>query len=252
MWGVGRATARKLDARGVKTARGLRDLDDAWVRKHLHTVGLRTVYELRGVSCIPLSRAPRARKTLMRSRTFGAPVGEKRAMREALSTHASAACATLRDEGLAAKAVQIFYHTGRHGPGPHRSVSLALPLAVPTSCTDTILGAVHALLAQSWDARDARGRPFRYKKAGIMLLDLAPSAEAQADLFAPRSPERQKLFETVDALNRRFAGPAMSPALFLAATHLRRPGAPPAWQTQRNHISPRYTTVRADLPVLTV
>ncbi|WP_218827642.1 Y-family DNA polymerase [Rubricoccus marinus] len=252
VWGVGRATARKLDARGVKTARQLRDLSDAWVRKHLHTVGMRTVYELRGVSCIPLERAPRPRRTLMRSRSFGTPVTEPLALREALSTHASAACATLREEGLAAKAVQIFYHTGRHGPGPHRSASLALPLATPTSCTDAILSAVHALLAQSWASGDARGTPFRYKKAGVMLLDLAPSAEAQADLFSPRSPERQRLFETMDALNRRYAQPAMSPAVFLAATHLRRPGAARAWETQRNHTSPRYTTVRADLPTVRV
>ena len=88
-----------------------------------------------------------------------------------------------------------------------------------------------------------------------MLLDLAPSAEAQADLFAPAAPERQRLFEAVDALNRRFAAPASgaaTPAVFPAATHLRRPGAPRPWLTQRNHASPRYTTVRAELPAVRV
>lgn len=248
VWGVGRATARKLAARGVRTALHLRDLPDAWVRKTLHTVGMRTVYELRGVSCIPLERGPQARHTLLRSRSFGAPVTEPLAMREALSVHASAACATLREEGLAARAVQVFYHTGRHGPGPHRSASLGSPLARATSCTGDVVSAVRRLLDASWEAADALGRPYRYKKAGVMLLDLTASDESQADLFVPQRPERQRLYDAMDALNRRFTAPGAPPAVAVAAARLQPPAQAPAWARRRDHLSPAYTTRLADLP----
>ena len=187
VWGVGRATAQKLESRGARTARDLRDLPDAWVRKVLHTVGMRTVYELRGVSCLPFGREPRPRRTLMRSRSFGLAVTDPTSMREALATHASAACRTLREDGLAAQAVQIFYRTGRHGSGAHRSVSLGASLNVPTAATAEVIAATHRLLAHSWASRDGEGRPFRYKKAGVMLLDLCPD-DAQTHLFVPRQP----------------------------------------------------------------
>ena len=171
-------------------------------------------------------------------------------MREALATHASHACRTLRDEGLAARAVQVFYHTGRHGNGPHRSASLGLPLTPATNATDRVVAATHALLARSWAARDAAGRPFRYKKAGVMLLDLCP-ADAQADLFAPVRPERQHLYAAMDALNRRF-GRHEAPAVQVASAHLRAPGIAPAWATVCEASSPAYTTRLGDLPTVAV
>ena len=246
VWGVGRATARKLDARGAKTARDLRDLSDAWVRKVLHTVGMRTVYELRGVSCLPLERAPRPRHTIMRSRSFGQAVTDPTSMREALATHASAACRTLRDEGLAAQAVQIFYRTGKHERDAERSVSLGTPLPSPTSSTAEVVRATRQLLAHSWASRDGTGRPFRYKKAGVMLLDLCPD-DAQTHLFAPRQPEQHALYAAMDALNRRF-GRRGTPAVALASTHLRRSGTAARWRTTREHASPAYTTRLDSLP----
>ncbi|HIG74823.1 MAG TPA: Y-family DNA polymerase [Bacteroidetes bacterium] len=248
VWGIGGASRRKLETRGVTTARQLRDAPDAWVRKTLHTVGMRTVYELRGVSCLPLERAPTPRRTMLRSRSFGTPVTDPTAMREALATHASAACRTLRDEGLAAQAVQVFYHTGRHGEGAHRSVSLGTPLRSPTNATADVVAATRYLLEQSWASRDAAGRPFRYKKAGVMLLDLVP-ADAQADLFAPQRPEHQRLYAALDALNRQF-GRHGAPAVSIASTQLRAPGTATRWRTVCEHASPAYTTRFDHLPAL--
>ena len=248
VWGVGARTAAKLEARGIRTALALRDAPDAWVRQRLHTVGMRTVYELRGVSCLPLARAPAPRKTLMRSRSFGRAVTCPREMREALATHATHACRTLREEGLVARAVQVFYRTGRHGAGPHRSASLGTPLAQPTAGTAEVVAATHRLLSHSWAAADAHGRPFRYKKAGVMLLDLA-SSDAQTHLFQPRRPERQRLDAAVDALNRRF-GRREAPAVGVASARLGPPGEAPAWRTVRERASPAYTTRFSDLPAV--
>src|SRR3954462_502129 len=54
VWGIGPASARKLQAMGVESAADLRDLDPRPVRQALTVVGERIVYELRGVSCLAL------------------------------------------------------------------------------------------------------------------------------------------------------------------------------------------------------
>ena len=250
VWGVGHRSERKLEAAGVRTALDLADAHDAWVRKTLRVVGLRTAMELRGVSCIPVDRAPPPRRTLLRSRSFGTAVSEPGAMREALSTHAAKACETLRREGLAARAVQVFYRTGHADQrGPHRSVALGAGLPAATAATTDVVRACHRLLRATWAARDPAGRPYRYRKAGVMLLDLAPADLAQADLFRPRAPERERLWEAADRLNHRYA-PASggAPSVFVAAQGTRGAGAP--WHLRSEHRSPAYTTRWPDLPRL--
>ncbi|MEM1055473.1 MAG: Y-family DNA polymerase [Bacteroidota bacterium] len=247
VWGVGHRTEAKLTARGFHTARDLRDAPDAWVRKTLHTVGMRTVYELRGVSCLPLERAPRPRHTLLRSRSFGAAVTDPTVMREALATHASAACRTLRAEGLAARRLQVLYRTGRHGTGPGHSVSLGTTFETPVSSTAEIVAATRRLLERSWRSHDHGGRPLRYKKAGILLVDLCQAS--QTDLFGPGRSTETRLYRAVDVLNRRF-GRREKPAVQVASTHLRLPGERPAWAGARVHCSPAYTTRWDSLPVV--
>lgn len=43
-----------LGKRRVETALELKNCPDTWVRKHLTIKGLRLVWELRGISCLPL------------------------------------------------------------------------------------------------------------------------------------------------------------------------------------------------------
>ena len=252
VWGVGRATAAKLHAHGAPTARHFRDLPDAWVRQHLHTAGLRTAYELRGVSCIPMARTPPPRRTLMRSRSFGRRVTRKAEMREALAMHATKACETLRAEGLVARAVQVFYHTARHGPDPQHRAAAAAPLPLPTARTADVAAAARRLLDATWPAR-----PYRFAKAGLMLLDLAPADRAQGDLFVPERPAQARLDDAVDRLNRRFGrSVARRPHVFLASTGLAGAATPRtetghAWSMRREHASPAYTTRWAELPRVT-
>src|SRR5690606_29184857 len=112
VWGVGRAYGRKLPVAGITTAAALRDADDAWIRKTLRVAGLRTALELRGLSCLPLEKAEPTRKSIVRSRSFSRPVTSLEEMKQAVATHAARACEKLRGEGLGARAVQVFFHTG--------------------------------------------------------------------------------------------------------------------------------------------
>lgn len=248
VWGVGRRHGARLVAAGVDTARALRDRPDAWVRQRMHTPGLRTVYELRGTACI-VERGPRPRRSIARSRSFSRAVTDLRDLREALAVHAEDACERLRREGMAARAVQVFFRTGRNASrGPHRSASRAAALAVATNDTAAVTAVTHRLLREAWDGSQA----FPYRKAGVMLLDLLPAASVPPDLFVRRSPERAALAAAVDALNVRFGTSAAGrPPVYVAAAG---PGdgadteTGHDWAMRQSRLSPFYSTRPADLP----
>lgn len=119
VWGLARRSAARLPAE-AQTAGRFAALPDQTIRRRLGVVGLRTAYELRGVSCLPLERAPTPRHSLVRSRSFGQPVTSVAALREATATHAARAAEKLRAEGLAARAVGAFVSTkgDRGWPAP--------------------------------------------------------------------------------------------------------------------------------------
>jgi DNA polymerase V len=75
---------------------------------------------------------------------------------------------------------------------------------------------------------------FQYKKAGVMLLDLAPADAIQGGLFdRPDSSRAQARMRVLDHLNRRFGRDTVS----YAAAGIARP-----WKMQRGSLSPRYST----------
>jgi DNA polymerase V len=62
VWGIGSASAAKLAKIGVQTAADLAALDPDNARALLTVTGGRTVYELRGISCMPLELMEPTRK----------------------------------------------------------------------------------------------------------------------------------------------------------------------------------------------
>ena len=58
IWGIGPGYSKRLKTHDIQTALQLRDANDRWVRQQLGVVGLRIVWELRGISCLPLELCP--------------------------------------------------------------------------------------------------------------------------------------------------------------------------------------------------
>ena len=74
----------------------------------------------------------------------------------------------------------------------------------------------------------------RYKKAGVVCLDLHPAASVQVGLFhAPDTPVRQELMASLDALNRRYGRGTVA---YEAA------GTRQGWALRSDQRSPAYTT----------
>ena len=73
-----------------------------------------------------------------------------------------------------------------------------MQLPVATSDSAKLIRAALTGLAALWRPR------YRYKKAGIMLLDLHPASRVQEGLFDKRDDARRTtLMRTLDSLNRR-------------------------------------------------
>lgn len=236
LWGVGHKTEAKLIERGITTAADLRDSAYDDILAMFGVTLARTVRELQGHSCIELEEVQPDRKQIIVSRSFGARVEDHEAVAQAAATFAEIACEKLRKKGLMASALTTFVHTDMFRPElrqHHPSRTSTLPAA--TSDTRAVLYVVRQHI------RHMLREGFAYKKAGVVLLDLAQPQSLQTDLFQPATVGDDRLMDTVDRINRRFGRGAVG----LGSTRKRET---PAWAMRQKSLSPRYTTAVADLP----
>lgn len=243
LWGVGRASLRKLEAMGVDTVADLRDLDPRPVRKALTVVGERMIHELRGRSCLPLEMVPARRKGCAVTRSFSWRIEDRASLEQAVAAHATRLGEKLRREGLATSHVTVFYHTSEHDRGdPQRSVSTCVSL--PEASNDTLVlikAALHGV-ARTW--REQPERPWRFSKAGVVTVDLLPLGVTPRALIGRLDRERSgPLMAAMDACNTRFGRGAVVPAR--AGLEAKR-----AWSTKFEMRTPRYTTQVGELPVV--
>ena len=71
VWGIGGASVAKLAKLGIQTAADLAALEPDDARALMTVTGGRTVYELRGISCMPLELMEPTRKGIAVTRSFG-------------------------------------------------------------------------------------------------------------------------------------------------------------------------------------
>ena len=239
VWGIGRRSARFLAACGVRTALDLKHRPDDWVRRNLTVTGLRTVLELRQIPCIALEDAPPPARSLVCSRSFGTRVESLTSLEEAVSAYVQRAAEKLRRKGLVAGAVQVFLETNRFQPDPQYSASRGRALPAPTADTLVLHGPALQLL------REIHKPGYKYQKAGVILLDLAPAGRRQLSFLEPSGEDkarRDALMRVMDRVNTAYGRGALT----LAASGL----GTKEWHMRQERRSPRYTTSWAELPVV--
>jgi DNA polymerase V len=234
LWGVAGRLAARLKAIGINTPLELKHGDPRLIRERLGIVTLRLALELRGVLCLGLEREIPDRKSIMATRSFGRPVTRLAELREAVASYTARAAEKLRRQHLATAHLMVFVETNRFKPDEaQHCASRTVHLPVATSDSGKLIGAALAGLASI-----VRGG-YRYKKAGVVLLDLHPAARVQEGLLDKAdSPRRVALMRTVDRLNLRFGRDTVS----FAVTGRRRP-----WKLRREFLSPCYTTAWDEL-----
>lgn len=237
VWGIGKASAEKLTGRGVADALALREVEDAWVRRHLGLGGLKTVMELRGVSCHDAESQPVPRQSCTVSRSFGHPTGRLDDLQDALVAFAGRAAEKIRAEKLVASALTVYAVTNRFRRDvPQHTLTATARLPVPTADSQRIVRAATAALERAWV-----DGPWAFTKAGILLADLMAEDAVPRDLFSPAPDHRScGLMRAMDALNRRFGRGTAGFGLVPEEA---------AWKSRQEWRTPDYTSRWSDIPV---
>ena len=228
VWGVGRKMSVRLAEHGIRTVQDLRSAHTATLRADFGVVIEKTQRELQGLACIDVQEIAPHKKQIVSSRSFGQSVREVAVLKDAMSTFVANACVKLRAQGSQAALIQVFLQTHRFRQDlPQYNPSFTLPLPQPTH---------DSLVVNRW-ADYLVGRLFRpgyeYKKAGIMLGDITPSGQCQADWLEPKPATDSALMDALDGLNQRFGR---------GTVKVSTQGALTGWQMRQERKSPSYTT----------
>jgi DNA polymerase V len=239
IWGIGNRLAERLVTVGVTTALDLKQLDIEVARRLLTVVGQRIVLELRGVNCLPLEEIALAKQNICTAKSFGMPLETLEQLQAPLASYVSRVAEKLRGQGSVAGRIQIFLETNPFQPQePQYANSAGLTLLSPSNFTPDLVTAGMQLLKRIY-------RPgYRYKRVGVMLLDLGSSQVIQASFDEPPpelSEKRRRAMSVLDVVNQGFGRGALRVGSAAAPD--------PAWKMRQTRLSPRWTTRWADLPV---
>ena len=239
VWGIGGRWAARLKGLGIETVADLQRADHTTLLRRFNVVLARTAMELNGTPCLPLEESPPPRQQIIASRSFGIPVTDPAMLREAVAFHTARAAARLRREGLVAEVIQVLIATNPFKPGePQYQPSCCVPLPCPTADSGRLLQAALAGL------RHIHRDGYRYKRAGVVLLELSQVGTRTGDLFAPATAgtteRRQALLAVLDGVNQRWGRGTLR---FLAE------GLSQPWTMRRERMTPGYTTDWQGLPV---
>ncbi|MDR1163134.1 MAG: Y-family DNA polymerase [Candidatus Accumulibacter sp.] len=227
LWGIGRKLGEKLLEQRIRTVFDLHEADPASMRRRFGVTVERIVHELHGIPCLEFEEIAPAQRQILRSRSFAEEVSDLDEIKAAVTRHAHSAAAALRQQDALASCVGVTIQTSRFKAERHFGWDIS-SLVAPTSDT-LVLSAAAVRLAE---------RIFlpgmKYKKAGVVLLELSNASTHTGDFFNPGDSARSRaLMRTIDSINVRYGGDAVKSAAELVGTK---------WHTRRDRLSPCYTT----------
>lgn len=199
VWGVGRQFTKLLNKHNIKTAMQLTQAPDAWIRKEMSVVGLRTVHELRGIPCIDLELHRPDKKNICNSRSFGSLTQDIEVLKEATANFAARCAESLRRQKSCAKLLTVFVTTNRFRTQDNQYVnSKVVELPTASNSTPELIHYAHEGLKTIF-------RPgFNYKKAGIIVSGIVPSNQLQQSFFDTIDRTKHaKLMNVMDQLNSK-------------------------------------------------
>ncbi len=235
IWGIGRRLARRLSIMGVKTAYDFTQLNLSWVRKHMTVTGERTWRELHGEPCIQMETGEPEKHSILVSRSFGKKTEDLSIIKEATATYACMATTKLRKQKSCAKSLLVFLETDpyreelSHG---NQHTILTMPVA-----TNSSMEIVH-YVSEGLERIYLPG--IKYKKSGVMLMDITSNSSIQMNCWDKIDREKHKrLMEVLDKTNDRYGRNTLK----LAAL-----GDGKEWKIKQERLSPSYTTRLSDFP----
>ena len=200
VWGIGRRYAEKLHALGCQTAYDFACHHKTWVRQTFNNINIvRTWQELNGEDVVPNEELAK-KKSICTSRSFNGMINDKDTLLTHIANYASRCAEKLRRQDTVASIVGVFVSSN-----PFREDLLQYwkydetRLITPTNSTSQIVKAAAEVL----DKVFIQG--VQYKRAGVIVMGIAPSSPLQQDLFdinAEQIEKMKRLDKVLDRINR--------------------------------------------------
>tara|TARA_R110002049_G_scaffold90686_2_gene227128 strand:+ start:48529 stop:49785 length:1257 start_codon:yes stop_codon:yes gene_type:complete len=227
VWGIGRRLAKRLQAKGCKTAFDFTELPDDWVRKNFSITEWKLKKDLEGISEIKLDEI-KTKQAIATTRSFEYTFSDLDNIKERISTFATSCAEKLRKQGSSCHMIYVMLSSDRHKKDleQHRA-SRAICLPYPTDSNLIIsqeaVGAVMQIFKNG----------IKYKRAGVVVMGLVPTNNHQLQMFENEDPKHKPLMRAIDRLNSKYADYKVK----LGNQDLKR-----TWKMRQERLSPRYTT----------
>ncbi|MEM9884014.1 MAG: DNA polymerase IV [Planctomycetota bacterium] len=193
LWGVGPATQRKLEQRGVETIGDLRRLTAAQLDAGFGELGGRFYRLSRGLDDRPVV-PDRVAKSIGHEQTFATNLEHPEAVLDVMLGQAEQVGYRLRKHGLRARGVTVKIRYG-----DFETVTRSATLDEPSDLTETIWHTARGLFVR-WAEQGFRTVRLVGVSAGP-LTDATPPAELFPD---PRKRKQEQLDRTLDEITTRF------------------------------------------------
>lgn len=227
VWGIGRKHTKRLKKIDINNAYDFTQVPDVWVKKHLAIVGIRLKRELEGQSVLDLEQV-QDRKNIATTRSFEKDYTKFENVKERVITFAVTCARKLRAQKSLCNAMLIFIHTNGHKKEyAQYSQNIVIQLPYPTNSDIELAKFAEEGLQKIFKSG------YRYKKAGVIVMDFTPENEQQLSLFNNSNPKHKQLMRTVDKLNKFYGKDKIK----LGSQDIKR-----TWKMNQNNLSPRYTT----------
>jgi len=232
VWGIGKRHAKRLHTQNINTAYDFTQLSDAWIKKHMSIIGLRLKKDLLGTPHIHLEDI-KSKKSIATTRSFDYPYTEYNELKERITTFAFSCAEKLRKGKQNSGSLMVFIHTnGFNKEQPQYYKNIVIKFAYQTnSSIDIVKYAIEGL-------KRIYKKGFKYKKAGVILMDFTPENPEQLVLFDFKNPKHTKLMQVIDDINTK------------NGKHLVRLSGQDkkkTWKMKQENLSQKYTTSLAEV-----
>ena len=239
VWGIGRKSSAKLQARYIKTAYDFTQLPEQAVQSLMGITGVRTWKELQGIPCIEFEDGFDAKQSICVSRSFSSEIYDLKELQEQIANFASSMAEKLRKQNSVTGEIAVFAYTNRFKENlPQTHSSQLVSFTTPTAEQRTIItSAVQA-------TKELFRHGYGYKKAGVIATGIMDCNDMVPSLFEDNEviEKEHKITSALDAINRAYGEGAVKLAV-QGSGHIKNP-------SERQ--SPHYTTRWADLPKIVI
>ncbi len=241
VWGIGTKLSKFLYKKNITTPYELIQQNDYWIKKHLKINGLRMVYELRGIPCYELEPYHPQKKNTVVSRSFGEVIISLEELEQVLMSFIEKLSEKLMKQQQYPTYIGVFIKSNPFNKKePYYSNYRIKKLETPTNSIRILYHHAKEILHQIFK------EGVKYKKMGVIALELCSIKEQQQNLFDPRNYKKEEeRNETILKLMKYYNHSGKTKIQF--AKNLNIPLQ--SWHPKQYHLSKRYTTDINEIPI---